>query len=258
MHDAATRATGAGTPERRVRLATALAPALAAGALGAMLLGGLPGALYPWKLAVLLAAVALAGAWWRRRAPGVRHALLAAPANRVTLARVALVLTVLAAAGEAASPALAAAITAIAATAAALDGLDGWVARRSATESALGARLDMETDAALVLALALLAWSWDKAGAWVLLAGLARYAFAAAACVAPWMRRPLPPSLRRKTVCVVQVLALIACVSPWVPHPASAWIAAGGLAALLYSFAIDWLWLGRRAREPAAQEEATP
>ena len=35
----------------------------------------------------------------------------------------------------------------------ALDGVDGWVARRTRTVSALGARFDMEVDAFLVLML---------------------------------------------------------------------------------------------------------
>ena len=49
-----------------------------------------------------------------------------------------------------------------------LDGTDGWLARRSGVVSAFGARFDMETDALLIMVLALIAWRWDRAacGCW--------------------------------------------------------------------------------------------
>ena len=98
-----------------------------------------------------------------------------------------------------------------------LDGVDGWLARRSGLASAFGARFDMEVDALLIMALAILAWQHGKAGSWVLLSGLLRYAFVAAGWLAPWMSRPLPPSRRRQTVCVVQIAGLCAAVAPIVP-----------------------------------------
>jgi len=245
---------GTGGPSRAgagARVAGGVAAALILGATAAILLRA-PldlGVLYPWKVTLALGAAAAAVWWWLRIDPGRRPgAALAGPANGVTLARAVLVVLVLAAVGERGTLALSAAVTVLAVVVAALDGVDGWVARRSGTASEIGARFDMETDALLILALSLLAWTWDKAGAWVLVAGAARYAFVAAARALPWMRRPLPPSLRRKTVCVLQVVTLIACVCPWVPWPASAWIAAGGGLALLYSFGADTVWLARRAR----------
>ncbi len=95
----------------------------------------------------------------------------------------------------------------IASVAAALDGVDGWIARRTRTASAFGARFDMETDALLILVLSALVWRSGKAGAWVLASGLMRYAFVAAATIWPWMQEPLEPSRRRQAVCVVQVVA---------------------------------------------------
>ena len=59
-------------------------------------------------------------------------------------------------------------IVAIAIVAVVLDGVDGWVARRTGTASAFGMRFDMETDAALILVLAILAWRYGKAGPWIL------------------------------------------------------------------------------------------
>ena len=64
---------------------------------------------------------------------------------------------------------------ALAAVALALDYVDGYVARRTGTESTLGARWDGEVDAFLILVLAV--YVAPSAGAWVLLIGLARYAF---------------------------------------------------------------------------------
>ena len=50
----------------------------------------------------------------------------------------------------------------------------------------------------------------------MLLSGLLRYAFVAAGWLWPWLRAPLPPSRRRQTICVVQIVGLtgVAAVSP--------------------------------------------
>jgi phosphatidylglycerophosphate synthase len=139
----------------------------------------------------------------------------------------------------------------IGAIAVALDGVDGWIARRTRTASAFGARFDMETDALLILVLSALVWRYGKAGGWVAASGLMRYAFIWAGAVWPWLQRPLEPSRRRQTVCVVQIAALLAALLPWVEHPASALIAAAGLSVLAWSFLVDILWLWRwRALRP--------
>src|SRR5262249_50514749 len=129
----------------------------------------------------------------------------------------------------------------------ALDSVDGWLARRTRMISAFGARFDMEVDAFLILALSVLAWRHGKAGAWILASGLLRYAFVAASWIWPWLNRPLFPSLRRKTICVVQITGLILALLPQIPSPSSAVIAALSLGALSYSFLVDgvWLWLRR-------------
>jgi phosphatidylglycerophosphate synthase len=105
----------------------------------------------------------------------------------------------------------------------------------------------METDALLILVLSALCWQFDKAGVWVLAAGLLRYVFVAAAWPLPWMRRALPASRRRQTVCIVQSSALLACLSPLFPRPWSVGVAAVGLLVLAWSFLIDVVWLARRA-----------
>lgn len=193
------------------------------------------------------AASALGWPWLGAREQGHAADFRLGAANQITLLRAALLVLMAALLGEPHAQSLAAAVVVLASVAAVLDGVDGWVARRSKTATVFGARFDMETDAAMILVLALLAWQWGKAGPWVLLAGLARYAFVAAAQVLVWLRRPLPASRRRRVVCVVQTVALIACVAPLIPHPASALLAGLGFAALGVSFTLDIHWLARRA-----------
>ena len=75
-------------------------------------------------------------------------------ANRVTLTRATLVGGVTALVADAlVGPASVAATVGLAVVALVLDGVDGWVARRTGTVSALGARFDMEVDAFLILVL---------------------------------------------------------------------------------------------------------
>lgn len=120
-----------------------------------------------------------------------------------------------------------------------LDGVDGAVARRTGTASDFGARFDMELDAAFALVLAILVFVYDRAGLWVLLLGVPRYAFLAAARWLPALRRPLPPSQRRRVICVVQVATLAGSLFPWVGPPLPA-LACAVAALLLYgSFAVD-------------------
>ncbi|CUA92287.1 Phosphatidylglycerophosphate synthase [Pannonibacter indicus] len=128
----------------------------------------------------------------------------------------------------------------------ALDGLDGYLARRLHQESDLGARFDMEVDAFLILCLSAAVWQLDKAGPWVLLIGLMRYGFVLAQYVQRRLAAPLPPSFRRKLVCVVQVAALCVLLLPFVTAPLSVWIAAVALTALAWSFAVDTAYLLRK------------
>lgn len=136
-------------------------------------------------------------------------------------------------------------VVAVALTAATLDGFDGWLARRYGPDTPFGARFDMETDALLILVLAAFSLATGKVGAWILVAGLMRYAFVAAAIVFPWLSAPLPPSFRRKLVCVVQILGLILIAAPAAGGAAATAIGLLTIAALTWSFAVDVLWLRR-------------
>jgi phosphatidylglycerophosphate synthase len=168
-------------------------------------------------------------------------------ANLITAGRAALVVGVAGAGFAPVSPRTAGLAVAVGTVAALLDLADGWVARRTGTATAFGARFDMEVDAALVLVLSALVWRYGLTGPWVLASGLMRYAFVALAGLWPWLARPLPPSRRRQTVCVVQIVALLVALAPVTPA-ALAWaVALAGLAVLTWSFAIDVVWLARQA-----------
>ena len=173
-------------------------------------------------------------------------------ANQVTTARAIFVALVVGVIGEPADPMIAAGAAAAALAVVMMDGVDGWLARRSLMPSAFGARFDMEVDALLILALSVLAFTLGKAGAWVMLSGLMRYVFVAAGWTWPWMERPLIPSRRRQTVCVIQIVALIVIIEPMVTRSLSELIAAFALGMLGVSFFVDTWWLVLHRREEMA------
>lgn len=140
---------------------------------------------------------------------------------------------------------------ALAALAIGLDGLDGWLARRYGPDTAFGARYDMETDAALILAMSAYVVAAGRLDAWILLSGLMRYAFVVAGWLSPALAAPLPPSLRRKAVCVVQLVVLVLLVAPLLEGAAAVLLGAASLILLAWSFAVDVGWLLRNRPAPA-------
>lgn len=128
----------------------------------------------------------------------------------------------------------------------ALDGVDGYLARRYRQESAFGARFDMEIDALMILILSGAAALLDKAGWWVVLIGLMRYAFLAAGWLYPRLEGELFPSFRRKLICVFQITALCLLLVPFVVPPVATGIAILALVLLTYSFAVDIRYLLRQ------------
>lgn len=171
------------------------------------------------------------------------------PADRVTLARATLTVGVAALAADAFDhPTHTTLITTLAVIALALDGVDGWVARRTGTASALGARFDGEVDALLILVLSVhvartTAW-------WVIVIGLARYAFFAAGWVSAWMDRPLPTRDWRKVVAVVQGVVLAVASAELVPLVVMRAALLVALGLLVESFGRDVWWLWRRRHAP--------
>jgi phosphatidylglycerophosphate synthase len=181
-------------------------------------------------------------------------------ADRVTLARAALVAVAAALVAdsfvESASVAI---LVAVAAVALVLDAVDGWVARRTETGS-VGAKLDGEVDAFLILVLSV--YVARSTGVWVLLIGAARYAFLAGEWALPWMREQLPPRYWRKSVAAVQGIVLTVAASHVMPSVVTRVSLAGALILLTESFGRDVRWLRvRRAatrERPEAHTDPTP
>jgi len=174
-------------------------------------------------------------------------------ANVITTTRAGFVALVVGLVFETATAQTALTASVLGLAAVALDALDGRLARRHGCASEFGARFDMEVDAALILALSVLAWRHDRAGSWVLLSGLYRYAFVALGWAFTWLARPLPPSRRRQTVCVLQILALLAGLPMAVPADVARFGLAAALVLLTWSFALDvhWLWRTRSGTLPS-------
>jgi phosphatidylglycerophosphate synthase len=194
------------------------------------------GTLYPGKAAAIFAAgMAMAFGYAGAHHPYVRFG----PANGVTTIRVMIVALIVSLIGEPASARAAAAASTATAVMAVLDGVDGWLARRSRMASVFGARFDMETDAALVMAMSVLIWQYGKAGAWALIGGMMRYLFVIAGWRLSWMARPLRPTRRARIITICYTVGLSVALAPFVHAPLSAIVVGLSTAALAWSFAVD-------------------
>ena len=202
--------------------------------------GFLVGALVPYSLAGVIAVARI----------GDTHPFGSfGNANTLTLARLMVCSLIgglafeLAINGASLDPSAAWIFCALALGAMLLDGLDGYTARRENMISAFGARFDMEVDALQILLLCVVAAALGKAGLWVLIGGLLRYAYELVGAFWPVLRNPLPPSFRRKLASVIEGGILAALLAPVVTPPASSIVAGAALLLLVYSFAVDVIWL---------------
>jgi phosphatidylglycerophosphate synthase len=198
-----------------------------------------------WVAGVACGLILAAGLAWGMSVTGTESL---GPADWVTTGRAALVGCVAAVTADAlfrAEP-LGPFVT-IATVALILDAVDGYVARRTGTASAMGARMDGEVDAFLILVLSV--FVARSFGVWVLAIGAMRYAFLVVGWVAPWLRRPLPFRYWRKVVTATQGIVLVVASANVVPAPMAAIAVAGALVMLAESFARDvaWLWERRHA-----------
>jgi phosphatidylglycerophosphate synthase len=178
------------------------------------------------------------------------------PASRVTLVRAVLAVVVAAlAVYSLAHETPVALVVTLAAVALALDAVDGWVARRTAKATALGARFDGEVDAFLILALSV--YVAPACGAWVLAIGGARYLFLAGEWLLPWMRAPLPARRWRKVVAATQGIVLTVAAADVLPMALTQALLAAALVLLTASMAecVWWLW---RRRDAAAHAQLRP
>lgn len=134
----------------------------------------------------------------------------------------------------------------LALTAVLLDAVDGWAARRTDSATAAGGRLDMETDAALLVVLSLpLA---VVIGLWVLAIGAMRYAFLAAAWWRPALGQRLAFSQFRRVVAGAQGIVLAVSVLPVLPVTIASVAVMVALILLLVSFGKDVIALERSWR----------
>ncbi len=125
----------------------------------------------------------------------------------------------------------------------AFDAVDGWVARRRGNASTEGGRLDMETDAILLMILSIpLALS---VGPWVLAIGAMRYLFFAAATVRPALGQRLNFSQFRRVVAGVQGVTLAVSVIPMIPVLVAMIATGTALLLLTLSFSRDVMTLER-------------
>src|SRR3954452_21522598 len=148
-------------------------------------------------------------------------------------------------------------VVTLAAVTLALDLIDGWLARRTSTESSLGARFDGEVDAFLILALSV--YVAPAAGAWVVAIGAARYLFGVGEWLLAWMRAPLPPRRWRKLVAAMQGVVLTVAAADVLPRALTQALLVAALAALAVSVGecVWWLWRHRHlAPKRAAKGDA--
>jgi phosphatidylglycerophosphate synthase len=171
------------------------------------------------------------------------------PADWVTLTRALLVAGVAGLVADSfGRPVSVAALVTLSTVALVLDAVDGQVARRTGTATPLGARIDGEVDAFLVL---LLSIAVSQAyGGWVLVIGAARYVLLLAGWLMPWLAAPLPPRYWRKVVAAVQGIVLTAAASGQLVRPAGMIAVAAALLLLAESFGRDVIWLYRTGAGP--------
>src|SRR5882757_9806428 len=232
----------------RIRLAALLGMLATAALLGVVsATAGLGAA--GW-IAGLVTGSAAAGLLVGARGRGDQPAIL--PADWVTLTRMLLIAGVTGLVADSFSrPVSITALVTLSAVALALDAVDGQVARRTGTATPLGARIDGEADAFLILVLSI-AVSQDYGG-WVLVIGAARYAFLLAGWLSPWLRAPLAPRFWRKVVAAVQGVVLTVAASGVTSRRVGMVAVAVALLLLAESFGRDVIWLyragaGQRAR----------
>jgi phosphatidylglycerophosphate synthase len=171
------------------------------------------------------------------------------PADWVTLTRTLLIAGVAGLVADSfGRPVSITALVTLSTVALVLDAVDGQVARRTGTATPLGARIDSEVDAFLILLLSITV-SQDY-GSWVLVIGAARYALLLAGWLIPWLAAPLPPRYWGKVVAAVQGIVLTVAASGLLDRLAGMIAVAAALLLLAESFGRNVIWLYRTGAGP--------
>jgi phosphatidylglycerophosphate synthase len=174
------------------------------------------------------------------------------PADWVTLTRALLIAGVAGLVADSfVRPVAVTALVTLSTVALVLDAVDGQVARRTGTATPLGARLDAEADAFLILLLSIVV-SRDY-GDWVLVIGAARYALLVAGWLIPWLAAPLPPRYWGKVVAAVQGIVLTVAASGVLDRLTGMIAVAVALLLLAESFGRNVIWLYRTGAGPRSR-----
>ena len=175
------------------------------------------------------------------------------PADWVTLTRALLIAGVAGLVADSfVRPVSSTALVTLSTVALVLDAVDGQVARRTGTATALGARIDGETDAFLILLLSIFV-SQDYGG-WVLAIGAARYVLLLAGWLIPWLAAPLPPRYWGKVVAAVQGIVLTVAASGLLDRRVGMIAVAAALLLLAESFGRNVIWLYRTGAGPRTHQ----
>ena len=175
------------------------------------------------------------------------------PADWVTLTRALLIAGVAGLVADSfVRPVSSTALVTLSTVALVLDAVDGQVARRTGTVTELGARIDAETDAFLILLLSIFV-SQDYGG-WVLAIGAARYALLLAGWLIPWLAAPLPPRYWGKVVAAVTGIVLTVAASGLLDRRVGMIAVAAALLLLAESFGRNVIWLYRTGAGPRTRQ----
>jgi phosphatidylglycerophosphate synthase len=174
------------------------------------------------------------------------------PADWVTLTRTVLIAGVAGLVADSfGRPVSVTALVTLSTVALVLDAVDGQVARRTGTVTPLGARIDGEVDAFLILLLSI--YVSQDYGSWVLVIGAARYALLLAGWLIPWLAAPLPPRYWGKVVAAVQGIVLTVAASGLLDRLVGMIAVAAALLLLAESFGRNVIWLYRTGAGPRAR-----
>ena len=174
------------------------------------------------------------------------------PADWVTLTRTVLIAGVAGLVADSfGRPVSITALVTLSTVALVLDAVDGQVARRTGTVTPLGARIDGEVDAFLILLLSI--YVSQDYGSWVLVIGAARYALLLAGWLIPWLAAPLPPRYWGKVVAAVQGIVLTVAASGLLDRHVGMIAVAAALLLLAESFGRNVIWLYRTGAGPSTR-----
>src|SRR5689334_24191338 len=175
------------------------------------------------------------------------------PADWITLTRALLIAGVAGLVADSfVRPVSSPALVTLSAVALVLDAVDGQVARRTGTVTELGARIDAETDAFLILLLSI--FVAQDYGGWVLAIGAARYALLLAGWLIPWLAAPLPPRYWGKVVAAVTGIVLTVAASGLLDRRVGMIAVAAALLLLAESFGRNVIWLYRTGAGPRTRQ----